>query len=89
MMLAVKLALVLVGVADAQMFGTGSKRDPTNGMSQEELEHMQGTPQGAAAVDRAMQVCLWHRHAFMRQRGLTANAPCMDRNGTRSQTIRR
>ena len=41
--------------ADAQMFGRGSTRDPSHGMSQEELDHMQGTPQGAAAVDRAMQ----------------------------------
>lgn len=56
-----KMALRLVAIALAvcgctgQMFGGGSKRDPLAGMSKEEREHMQGTPQGAAAVDRAMQ----------------------------------
>jgi len=33
----------------------GGARDPTHGMSKEEADHMRGTPQGAAAVDRAMQ----------------------------------
>jgi len=49
------LALLGLHAATAQIFGRGSSRDPTHGMSQEELDHMQGTPQGAAAVDRAMQ----------------------------------
>jgi len=49
------LFVVFVGAANAQIFGGGSARDPTKGMSKEEIEHMQGTPSGAAAVDRAMQ----------------------------------
>ena len=47
--------LVLLATASAQMFGRGGQRDPLAGMSQEERDHMQGTPQGAQAVDRAMQ----------------------------------
>jgi len=54
-MIARLVFVLLVGAAEAQMFGGGSARDPTRGMSQEELDHIQGTPQGAAAVDRAMQ----------------------------------
>ena len=54
-MLRFVVATLLVGAAHAQMFGMGSKRDPLAGMSQEERDHMEGTPHGAAAVDRAMQ----------------------------------
>ena len=56
------LLLVLAALAApaaAQMFGRGGARDQDpalKGMSREEADHMQGTPQGAAAVDRAMQV---------------------------------
>ena len=44
--------LVLLATASAQMFGRGGQRDPLAGMSQEERDHMQGTP-GAQAVDSA------------------------------------
>ena len=50
------LLLALVASCSAQIFGMGGARDPTHGMSKEEADHMRGTPQGAAAVDRAMQV---------------------------------
>ena len=85
------VALALVGAADAQMFGMGSKRDPTAGMSKEELEHMQGTPTGAAAVDRAMQVRSTHGfvRARERERSIGVFASRLSRNGTRSPVIRR
>merc|ERR1719164_234559 len=47
--------LTLATFGSAQIFGMGGARDPTHGMSKEEADHMRGTPQGAAAVDRAMQ----------------------------------
>jgi len=42
-------------VVDAQIFGGGGARANLDKMSEEERNHMEGTPQGAAAVDRAMQ----------------------------------
>jgi len=38
---------------DAQIFGMGGSRR-NHGMTDEEADHMRGTPQGAAAVDKAM-----------------------------------
>jgi hypothetical protein len=51
----VRLILIaaLLGVVNGQIFGMGNKRN--GGMSDEEANHMMGTPQGSAAVDRAMQ----------------------------------
>ena len=49
------ILLLALGGCAGQMFGMGRARDPLKGMSKEEREHMQGTPQGEAAVDRAMQ----------------------------------
>lgn len=46
------LIALALGTAEAQIFGGGGRN---NKMSKEEMDHMQGTPQGASAVDRAMQ----------------------------------
>ena len=46
----VMLVAAMAATCSAQMFGMGSSRDPTHGMSKEEADHMRGTPQGAAAV---------------------------------------
>ena len=54
-MLRTTLLVLSLSLGAAQMFGKGGARDNLGGMSKEEADHMRGTPQGAAAVDRAMQ----------------------------------
>ena len=55
--LRLSLLFAALAVSSAQIFGMSNKRAgvDNHGMSQEEADHMRGTPQGGAAVDRAMQ----------------------------------
>jgi len=51
----VLLSLLAFMAVEAQIFGRGGARADNYGMSQEEADHMRGTPQGGSAVDRAMK----------------------------------